>query len=89
MTAIVPGSAQSTQWAPAGKPCLSSGVVSEAGREEEDFGMNLKVEARAIILGLVSFRPIVGEKGTVRYISVRYCLFLLTRRVNDLPKSAR
>ena len=64
MTAIVPGSAQSTQWVPAGKPCLSSGVVSEAGREE-DFGMNLKVEARAIILGLVSFRPIVGEKGTI------------------------
>ena len=43
---------------------MSSGVVSEAGREE-DFGMNLKVEARAIILGVVSFRPIVGEKGTV------------------------
>lgn len=60
----MPGSAQSTQWVPAGKPCLSSGVVSEAGREE-DFGMNLKVEARAIILGLVSFRPIVGEKGTI------------------------
>ena len=60
----MPGSAQSTQWVPAGNPCLSSGVVSEAGREE-DFGMNLKVEARAIILGLVSFRPIVGEKGTI------------------------
>ena len=44
---------------------MSSGVVSEAGREEEDFGVNLKVEARAIILGVVSFRPIVGEKGTV------------------------
>ena len=66
MTAIVPGSAQSTQWVPAGKPGLSSGVVSEAGRGVvEDFGMNLKVEARAIILGVVSFRPIVGEKGTV------------------------
>ena len=30
--------------------------------------MNLKVEARAIILGVVSFRPIVGEKGTISFI---------------------
>ena len=65
MTAMVPGSAQSTQCEPAGKPCLSSGVVSDSGRAGEDLGVNLNVEAGAIILGWVSLRPMLGEKGTL------------------------
>lgn len=42
---------------------MSSGVVSDSGRAGADLEVNLKVEAGAIILGCVSLRPIVGEKG--------------------------
>lgn len=68
MTAIVSGSAQSTQCVFGGKPCFS-GVDVESGGGEEDLGMNLKVVAGAIILGCVVLRPIVGEKGTILHYS--------------------
>lgn len=63
MTAMVPGSAQSTQCLPGGKPCFSSGKPS--GRAGScSLGMNLNVAAGAIIFGCPSFRPMNGEKGT-------------------------
>lgn len=61
MMATVPGSAQSTQCFPCGKP-----FASGSGRSgiESDLGMNLNVETGAMILGRDSFRPIDGAKGT-------------------------
>ena len=92
MTAIVPGSAQSTQCVPDGKPCLSSGVVSDSGSAEEDLGMNLKVEAGAIILGWVSLRPMVGEKGTFCSLALVVCIGLYRcwdMGAGRIPKSER
>lgn len=62
MTATVPGSARSTQCVPAGKPWVGS---EEAGSA---LGMNLKVDAGAMSLGVVVLRPIVGEKGAFHMI---------------------
>jgi hypothetical protein len=58
---MVPGLAKSTQCVPAGKPWESTG--SALGGMRSSLGMNLKVDAGAMILGCVALRPIEGEKG--------------------------
>lgn len=60
MTATVPGSARSTQCVPAGKPWVGSEEADSA------LGMNLKVDAGAMSLGVVVLRPIVGVMGAFR-----------------------
>jgi hypothetical protein len=58
----VPGSAQSTQCLPWGKPLDCGSGRSGAG---SDLGMNLNVEAAAMTLGRDSLLPTDGAKGTL------------------------
>lgn len=59
----------STQCVPGGKPCLWGFSVAIDGGLAA-LARNLNVVAGAAILGVISFRPVMGENGTVGSVSL-------------------
>jgi hypothetical protein len=67
ITTTVLGTVLSTQWVPGGKVVDAAGWFWSDAGVGESLGMNFMVEAGAIILGAVVFRPRAGEKGALVY----------------------